>query len=74
MFSGYDELLRCHRMGTDFFWDEKFWFPSDRSWGWKDLANPEGSTEYRPQLNDLHVAVLLGMGLVILRYTIERLV
>lgn len=59
-------------MDLSWFWDEWFWFPHDRPWGWKDLENHEGSSEYRPQIKDLHWAVPFGLCLLALRFFLEH--
>ena len=68
--SVYDCLLV--KMDFSWFWDERFWFPANRSWGWKNLENLEGSTEYRPQIKDLHWAIPFGLCLLVIRFLFER--
>ena len=52
-------------------WDESFWFPPDRPWGWKDLVNVEGSDVYLPQPKDLNWSILYGILLIGVRYLLE---
>lgn len=59
-------------MDFSWFWDEWFWFPQDRPWGWKDLVNEPGSTEYRPQLSDLHWAIPFGLALILVRLLSDK--
>ncbi|XP_045167354.2 ceramide synthase 5-like isoform X3 [Mercenaria mercenaria] len=59
----------------DFVWDDKWWFPNKifgKHYGWKDLENQPGSEDYYPQVGDLQWGILLGAGLVILRFILER--
>lgn len=58
---------------TNSFWDEYYWFPGNRSYGWKDLVNKPGSKTYFPDLKDLHWALLLGIILIGVRYLIETI-
>ncbi|XP_045167942.2 ceramide synthase 2-like [Mercenaria mercenaria] len=55
------------------FWDEVFWFPGNRSYGWKDLENKPGANMYLPDLKDIHWALLLGIVLIGIRYFIETI-
>lgn len=55
----------------DTIWDETFWFPSNRSHGWKDLVNKPGSNIYLPEIKDLNWALVLGVVLIGIRYLIE---
>ncbi|XP_060598839.1 ceramide synthase 2-like isoform X2 [Ruditapes philippinarum] len=55
------------------FWDEAFWFPANRSWGWKDLVNKPGANIYLPDLKDIHWALLLGVVLIGVRYLVETI-
>lgn len=61
-------------MSLDWVWDERFWFPSNRSMGWKDLVNKPGSSTYLPQISHLHWALLMGITLLGVRYLLEKLV
>ena len=67
-----DFLSISDRLSMDWFWSEWFWFPRNRPWGWKDLDNKPDSSEYRPQLNDLHWAIPLGLGLILVRYLLDK--
>ena len=55
----------------DAFWDERFWFPSNRSHGWHSLVNTPGSATYYPQLRDLNWALILGFVLIGVRYLLD---
>ena len=59
-------------MDYSWFWDERFWFPANRSWGWKDIELKEGSGVYLPQINDLYAAIPFGVALVFVRFMFER--
>lgn len=61
----------------DTVWSEALWFPKSVlgiKYGWKDLENDPSSNIYLPQPSDLHWSLIIGLGLVILRYFLERLV
>lgn len=55
----------------DFIWNEKFWFPPNRTYGWKDLQNEPGSSIYLPDLKHLNWTIGLGVVLIGVRYLIE---
>ncbi|KAL3831741.1 hypothetical protein ACJMK2_023455 [Sinanodonta woodiana] len=52
-------------------WNEWFWFPSEKGWGWKDLQNTDPNVYY-PQLEDLHWTVFLGVVFLGIRYGYEH--
>jgi len=61
-------------------WDERWWFPVrlhredgsvDEGVGWAHLDNAPGSSTYYPKVYDLHLGILVGMVLVIVRYILE---
>ncbi|KAK3592980.1 hypothetical protein CHS0354_023204 [Potamilus streckersoni] len=54
-------------------WNEWFWFPSGKGWGWKDLQNTDPNVYY-PQLEDLHWTVFLGVVFLGIRYGYEHLI
>lgn len=56
------------------FWNEHFWFPGNRSLGWKDLVNKPGSDIYLPDIIHLHWALLIGMALIVVRYLLEKFI
>ena len=58
----------------DTFWDERFWFPSNRTHSWKSLENVPGSNVYYPDMKDLHWSLLLGVALIGIRYLLETYV
>lgn len=58
----------------DAFWSESFWFPANRSYGWKDLENKPGASVYYPDIKHLHWAFLLGVVLIGVRSVMERIV
>ncbi|KAL4222919.1 Ceramide synthase 5 [Mactra antiquata] len=58
----------------DAFWEESFWFPANRSHGWKDLVNKPGSDMYLPDIKHLNWAFLLGIVLIGVRYLLETLI
>lgn len=53
------------------FWNEWFWFPANRSHGWKSLENKPGSNQYLPDVKDLHWSLVLGLALIGVRYVLE---
>ena len=71
----YSQTSLPHEMeesgNLSWVWDETFWFPPDRPWGWKDLKNVAGSNVYLPQVEDLHWSILLGIVLIGVRYLLE---
>ncbi|XP_052801525.1 ceramide synthase 2-like isoform X2 [Mya arenaria] len=56
------------------FWDERFWFPANRSHSWKSLENVPGSKTYYPDVKDLNLALLLGVALIVVRYLLDILI
>ena len=71
----YKQISHNRKMGESgnlsWVWDERFWFPPDRPWGWKDLENAPESNVYLPQVKDLHWSILLGVALIGVRYLLE---
>ncbi|XP_045169986.2 ceramide synthase 2-like isoform X2 [Mercenaria mercenaria] len=57
-------------------WNEKWWFPkniSGHKYGWQDLENRAGSKIYLPQIWDIQWALVFGIGLVFIRYILEKI-
>lgn len=63
-------------LNMEWVWHEEYWFPYNASgprYNWSVFDNKPGSSEYMPQSRDLHWAFLIGLGLLVVRFAVERL-
>ena len=54
---------------NSFIWNEKWWLGDDAKW--EDFIPPDPSVYY-PKVPDMNWSLVVGMGLLIVRYFYER--